>query len=742
MKNFMPSIFSCFLLFLLFFVVDVGIVRGQNEHFVVPIANETSFPSYDQGSNVFNIFEPFSLRYSQQNNVRPFIVQYIIPASHLTHLIGKELNALSFRLPHYSYHANDPNQVNTTSMPLADLRIDSLSITLGQGVAISNIAWVPPANANSTSTANYAVFANNISSPVIVRKLAPLTFKAESFQPGITNYGQIIHFDTVYVYTGGNLVVEMRSLRAYVQSSSPNNANMYNPAAISLAQGFWTLPSSFPLWSNKTPWNNANANNLICFQSNGTVLGTSFSSFVDSLPSMGFMSQQSSTNVMGSAYNIMFRFSSCTDTAVFASIAPICVGTDIELPSTSLNGYEGTWDAPLNNQQTTTYTFTPNSGQCVKGTSQLTVAVYDKPAAQFDQITPICEGSFFTLPSVSNDGIIGSWSPAPNYFQTTTYTFTPVEGQCGAATSMSVAVNTQEMPTFLPVDAICAGDNLVLPSVSTNNIAGTWYPAPNNQETTTYTFVPNVSECTVPLLPTMTVVVNMFDSLTFDVPSAICLGADVGSLPSSSLEGVLGTWQPATINENETTIYTFSPDAGQCASDAQLVIVVQPNTMNTPVGESVQEFLLGQRISALQVSGTNLIWYSDSLFSLVLGENEALVDGETYYVVSDNGVCRSDYLAITVVRKGPGSALSIDTQEWENFTYYPNPVADMLTLSSDRAIDAVKVSNMLGQTLDVPLGFNNSSVDFSSMPPSLYLVTVTIQGLERTFKVTKHQDGF
>ncbi len=44
---------------------------------------------------------------------------------------------------------------------------------------------------------------------------------------------------------------------------------------------------------------------------------------------------------------------------------PICSGdTDIVLPNSSVEGITGTWSEPLNNTETTTYTFTPNPNQC------------------------------------------------------------------------------------------------------------------------------------------------------------------------------------------------------------------------------------------------------------------------------------------------------------------------------------------------------------------------------------------
>jgi gliding motility-associated-like protein len=54
---------------------------------------------------------------------------------------------------------------------------------------------------------------------------------------------------------------------------------------------------------------------------------------------------------------------------VFAPINPICSGSTLVLPNTSTNGITGTWTPNFDPFQTTTYSFTPNSGQCSTNTS-------------------------------------------------------------------------------------------------------------------------------------------------------------------------------------------------------------------------------------------------------------------------------------------------------------------------------------------------------------------------------------
>jgi hypothetical protein len=67
----------------------------------------------------------------------------------------------------------------------------------------------------------------------------------------------------------------------------------------------------------------------------------------------------------------------------FSPIASICSGTPLSaLPTTSTNGITGTWSPALNNTATTTYTFTPTTGQCA-GSTTLPISIFTNPSLIF-----------------------------------------------------------------------------------------------------------------------------------------------------------------------------------------------------------------------------------------------------------------------------------------------------------------------------------------------------------------------
>jgi len=218
---------------------------------------------------------------------------------------------------------------------------------------------------------------------------------------------------------------------------------------------------------------------------------------------------------------------------------------------------------------------------------------------------------------------------------------------------------------------------------------------------------------------------------TFDLPTSVCQGTTVPVLPALSDNTVSGSWSPATIDTSDinTQTYTFTPTL--CANPYQIEISVVA-TPDAPTGEASQMFIAGQTLADLIVNGTNLVWSSSSTFSDTLSDSEPLVNGTTYYVRNEDGNCQSDFLAITVT-------LTVNVSDFDlfGFSYYPNPVNDMLHFSSNQPVENVVVSNMLGQEINVSANSDNTSLDLSNLSTGNYFVKVTIEGVAKTIKVIK-----
>jgi len=241
-----------------------------------------------------------------------------------------------------------------------------------------------------------------------------------------------------------------------------------------------------------------------------------------------------------------------------ATLPAICKdGIAPLLSNTSTNGITGTWNpSVVSNQTTATYLFTPDSGQCAN-TLSFTIFVVKNVTPKFTLPASICQNDTSpVLPNISNNGIVGTWSPSTvSNTATGNYTFNPTPniGQCALPITVQIIVNPL-LVIFTPaVPPICSGDVLApLPTTSTNGVTGTWSPAINNTSTTTYTFTPTAGQCAkIPV--TMTIIVNPITAI-FSPVAPICSGDVLAPLPSTSTNGVTGTWSP-TINNTATTTW-------------------------------------------------------------------------------------------------------------------------------------------------------------------------------------------
>src|SRR5258705_10196674 len=101
------------------------------------------------------------------------------------------------------------------------------------------------------------------------------------------------------------------------------------------------------------------------------------------------------------------------------------------------------------------------------------IVITNQITPTFTQIVPLCQNSTApSLPSASTNGINGTWSPATintTTTGTTTYTFTPGAGQCGAAVTMDIVITNQITPAFTQIVPLCQNSTApLLPLTSTN----------------------------------------------------------------------------------------------------------------------------------------------------------------------------------------------------------------------------------------------------------------------------------
>ncbi len=125
-------------------------------------------------------------------------------------------------------------------------------------------------------------------------------------------------------------------------------------------------------------------------------------------------------------------------------------------------------------QVTTAGTFlvTATAANGCTDTESITITSQANTNPTFTQIAAICAGGIINLPSTSNNGVNGSWSPATNLNATTTYTFTPSTGLCANTATMTVTVNPYPSITAVN-DTICAGSTGTI-TTQINLVGGTY----------------------------------------------------------------------------------------------------------------------------------------------------------------------------------------------------------------------------------------------------------------------------
>ena len=331
-------------------------------------------------------------------------------------------------------------------------------------------------------------------------------------------------------------------------------------------------------------------------------------------------------------------------TPTFSFETDYCAGETAEaLPTTSDNGVTGTWSPATINTSTVgsaTYTFTPTAGLCANSVDvPINVAASITPTFSFQ--ADYCAGETpDILPASSDNGVTGTWNPATINTAAAgsfIYTFTPAANQCANNVNVDVNVTASITPTFSFQTGYCVGETAAtLPATSDNGVGGTWSPATINTTTagsSTYTFTPTAGLCASSL--DVTVNVSTPTTPAFSFQTSYCVGEAPASLPASSDNGVNGTWSPATINTSVAgnATYTFTPTAGQCASNLDVIV----NSLETPVASILGEDSIcpGDTVSLIAQGTGSYSWSGgSSLPQLTVSPD---VTTEYTLVVSNNG---------------------------------------------------------------------------------------------------------
>ena len=166
-----------------------------------------------------------------------------------------------------------------------------------------------------------------------------------------------------------------------------------------------------------------------------------------------------------------------------------------------------------------------------------------------------------------------------------TYTYTD-GNSCTASDTASITVNATVTPSFSFTTTYCEDATAdALPTTSDNGITGTWVASSIDTSITgdtDYVFTPDdASQCGEAV--TVTVTVNATVTPSFSFTTTYCEDATADALPTTSDNGITGTWVASSIDTSITgdTDYVFTPDdASQCGEAVTVTVTV--NATVTP----------------------------------------------------------------------------------------------------------------------------------------------------------------
>lgn len=112
-----------------------------------------------------------------------------------------------------------------------------------------------------------------------------------------------------------------------------------------------------------------------------------------------------------------------------------------------------------------------------------------------------------------------------------------------------------------------------------------------------------------------------------------------------------------------------------------------------------------------------------------------LVAGNTYLISVHASNTASGFTMFAY----PDPSLGIVANDFETFKYYPNPVANNLTIEAGKVISKISVYNLVGQEVK-RLTPNNLSttINMNELENGVYFVNVTINNSQKTIKVIKN----
>lgn len=226
----------------------------------------------------------------------------------------------------------------------------------------------------------------------------------------------------------------------------------------------------------------------------------------------------------------------------------------------------------------------------------------------------------------------------------------------------------------------------------------------------------------------------------FNQVAPICQGATLEPLPTTSIDGIVGTWSPEVSN-TETTTYTFTPNNGQEATSVSMTIVVLPLANPQPFCDNSNFYLT---IDWAVVPGATSYAYSYSINGGAVQSGTTSISNLPLFSVQTNATVvftLTNIVGVPCFQPITITCGDLATPSFSElaFDFSPNPVVDKLKVSCAKPLTYIEVYNELGQKLYSTI-HNEKEVflDMSSFQSGIYLVKAHTDNASKSFKVLKN----
>jgi hypothetical protein len=316
---------------------------------------------------------------------------------------------------------------------------------------------------------------------------------------------------------------------------------------------------------------------------------------------------------------------------------------------------------------TTTVTYSVTTNGCV-GTANAIVTVNAIPVvAPITGNLTTCQFETLTLSNITVNGIWSSATPAVASINvvgivtaispgTTTISYSATTNGCVGTSTAIVIVNPIPMLSITNPSSVCSPATIDITSanVTSGSTSGTTFsywtdaactiplvnPTAISVSGTYYIMAQTNNGC----IDSAPVVVDISSptTTTFNPISPINCGDVAPVLMTSSINSnpIMGTWNPSIVSNTTTTTYTFTPNAGNCATSTSLTITVNPCIPDSNLIASVAPTSVSQT-GTCDGMASLVITNGNAPFSILYANNETtstasnLCEGLNSVTVSD-----------------------------------------------------------------------------------------------------------